>query len=157
MLLHLVLESHGALGFEVLDDYDSALGVVPELSREASDSFWSLRDALLAVDVRIGQESHLARGVGAWEMECSWTLLLALVRAENGCSCLLTEVTLVVLELVVGEVEVVELSCAVTLLLAFLYLLGPHGTVNVHELIYLEWDESTCDGSFSAEAAQQAV
>lgn len=78
-------------------------------------------------------------------MERCWTFLLTSVRAENCRAILTTEVAYKVFEFVVREEEVVELPGGITLFLAFLHLLRPHRTVNVHKLVYLEWNQTACD------------
>ena len=60
LLSYLVLEGHGALWLYIAHDYYPSLWIVPELDREAWNGLRSFRDALLAVDVCVGQESHLA-------------------------------------------------------------------------------------------------
>lgn len=71
-------------------------------------------------------------------MEGRWTTLLSAIRAENRCTTLSTEITSIVLELIVGKVEVVKFARRVVLFLSFLHFLGPHGAIDMHELIDLE-------------------
>ena len=58
--------------------------------------------------------------------------------AEDGGSTFFAEVASDIFEFVVREKEVVKLASLIVLFLAFLYLLRPHGAVNVDKLVYLE-------------------
>ena len=65
----LVLEGCGALWLYIPHDHYPSLRVVPEVNGEASDRLRRLRNALLAIDVGVGQESDFAGRVGAGEVE----------------------------------------------------------------------------------------
>ena len=90
-------------------------------------------------------------------MEGGGAALRATVRAEDCRSTLLAKVADKVLELVVGEEEVVQLSRGIVLLLPLLHLLSPHGAIDMDELIDLEWYQAPCNGSFTVETAQEAL
>ena len=73
-------------------------------------------------------------------MEGRWTTLLSAIRAENCCTTFSTEIANIMLELIVGKVEVVKFARRIVFFLSLLHFLCPHGTVYMHELINLEWN-----------------
>ena len=90
-------------------------------------------------------------------MEGSWAAFLTPIWTENCGAFLIAEVTCYVLEFLECEEEVVELTSWVTFFLALLHFLSPHGAVNMHELINLERNQTSCDGSFSLKPTQKAL
>ena len=61
------------------------------------------------------------------------------------------------LELVVGEEEVVQFDGRVGLFVALLHLLGPHGAVDVDELVDLEGDQASRDGELTVKPAKETL
>jgi len=92
-------------------------------------------------------ERHFSWLVCTWEMVIRWwTLSINLVvRANQRRSLQLANRAFVLSKVLECKKEIIQIRTDNSLLCTFWNLWCPHSTVNMHELIYLKWNQSTCN------------